>query len=63
MKVVIRLDEQLVTASQRGRDNLRAFVDGGGSVYASDWAYDAIEVVLSTPAARSILRFPLPQLE
>jgi hypothetical protein len=23
--------------------NLQAFVDGGGSIYASDWAYDAVE--------------------
>lgn len=36
-------DELLVT-SGTGLMNLRTFVAMGGSVYASDWAYDAIEI-------------------
>lgn len=36
-------DESLVTSGM-GMQNLQTFVAMGGSVYASDWAYDALEV-------------------
>ncbi len=35
---------ELLTTSGIGMQNLQTFVAMGGSVYASDWAYDALEV-------------------
>jgi hypothetical protein len=37
-------DETIYPENALVMDNIRAFVQGGGAIYASDWAYDVIEI-------------------
>lgn len=36
-------DTGTIPVSEEIMDNIRAYVEGGGSIYASDWAYDVVE--------------------
>lgn len=38
------LDDSTNTLPVTVMDNIRAYVDGGGSIYASDWSYDIVEI-------------------
>ncbi|MCB9779436.1 MAG: hypothetical protein H6742_12795 [Alphaproteobacteria bacterium] len=37
------VDTGTIPVSEEVMDNIRAYVEGGGSIYASDWAYDVVE--------------------
>ena len=43
-KVIYDLEDRFNTVPETVMANIKAFVDGGGNIYASDWSYDIVEI-------------------